>query len=396
MCARVCVCVGCDSRGRSRRRLVDQGTASVILAPPVAPHTQHVRLDLILPPACTFTAMGAGGGGGLGKGGGAAGAGMVSGGEPLQRFRAFWLIPPGRVAAGDEHPQGREVEVVKGHMSWTDVTDNAGTSPAFGEYRVSPGVPSETHTDMLAELETDTGPGADIGTGKPLCRGTQRGGGGGKASLVVSLSSDHATEEGRAMLRAAAAANALVVEVEMVYEYTLSDRAGGVTREHALIVFPTAQACQQHVAGPCRWSETLQGDVTTVKFEVRPPHTGWMIGSQLPSGVGGGGEVDLEERGRLWEAVMVLMLLSGEYTSRHLQQLQHLPDTLLGALSAASPREVPARAHGAIVHWVVLILLHHPGAEEGLEQSLFPFASRGINDPRCYTGDMYVQKRPSI
>ena len=295
----------------------------------------------------------------------------------MQRFRAFWLIPPGRVADGDQHPQGREVEVVQGHMA----------------------LPSEPHTDMLAELETDTDPGADIGTGKPLCRGTQRGGGGGgpgKASLVVSLSSENATEEGRAMLRAAAAANALVVEVEIVYEYTPSDRPGGVTREHALIVFPTARACQQHVAGPCRWSETLQGDVTTVKFEVRPPHTGWMIGSQLPSGVGGGGEVDLEERGRLWEAVMVLMLLSGEYTSRHLQQLQHLPDTLLGALSAASPREVPARAHGAIVHWVVLILLHHPGAEEGLEQSLFPFASRGINDPRCYTGDMYVQKRPSI
>ena len=129
-----------------------------------------------------------------------------------------------------------------------------------------------------------------------------------------------------------------------------------------------------------------------MKFELRPPHTGWMIRSQLLSGVGAGGEVDLEERGRLWEAVMVLMLLSGEYTSRHLQQLQHLPDTLLAALSGASPREVPARAHGAIVHWVVLVLLNHPGAEEGLEQSLFPFASRGINDPRCYTGDMYVQK----
>ena len=175
----------------------------------------------------------------------------------------------------------------------------------------------------------------------------------------------------------------------MVYQYLGRDGSGGVGRggvewESGVLVFPTELACAQRIAGPCRHEEILEGDLQHISFGWGPPHTGMPLSLWYRGGVAEQ-ELDVEGRGAQWEAVMTLMLLSGEYTSRHLQQVAHLPLNILLILSAASPfLDVPAASRGVIVHWVVLILLNHPGAEEGLEQALVPFASRGLNDARCH------------
>jgi len=292
---------GCDLRGRSRRRLVDQERAAMLIGPPVSPaRTHELVVEVRLPPRCLFVGDLAGSGerGDERQGGGDAHAaprehprtGLGSAAPPsANRFRAFWLLPPGAAAGGRLQPQGREVEISSGRITLAPSTRGA----------------SEDSVAALVVVSLRGGEGA--AEGAP---------GAGDSNHDGTAGGDED------MQRAALAATALVVEVEMVYldldggaagKEGRPDGGGGEEEvEQGLIVFPTEQTCAQRIAGPCRFEERLQGDMTRVTGSWAPPDSGVMRSLRgRASGGGDGleGDVDIEGRGLQWQAVMVRVLL---------------------------------------------------------------------------------------
>ena len=109
---------------------------------------------------------------------------------------------------------------------------------------------------------------------------------------------------------------------------------GGAGEDRAVVVFPTEGACQERTAGPCSALHRLAHASVSFVWEPHDIRDGHSSGAARASGHDEreGAGVDVEARGREWEAVMKLMLLSGEYASRHLQQQEHLPPHLVDLL----------------------------------------------------------------
>jgi hypothetical protein len=130
---------------------VDQSSASILLAPPLVPQrTRHVSVHITLPPRCAFVHVPAEqaareNGGGLSRsegwrgGGGGGEAKLLAGRGRYNRFRVFWLVPPGRVGvevqeagAGanlhERSPQVREREVASGYLNMTALSSAANDS----------------------------------------------------------------------------------------------------------------------------------------------------------------------------------------------------------------------------------------------------------------------------
>ncbi|EKX40270.1 hypothetical protein GUITHDRAFT_154210, partial [Guillardia theta CCMP2712] len=160
---------------------------------------------------------------------------------------------------------------------------------------------------------------------------------------------------------------AMLVEISLAFQDFGSQQPGD-REERLLLLLPSASFCRSQFEGMCedepRRTTCLQDGGVCVSIADEREEA-----ARREQGAGEGEAAFLDNE-MMWNNMMVLSMIAGEYTSRHLKT-KSLPPQVSSTLASYSIFSFSAAARSFILHLVVLAILQQPTASRVLDEFLF-------------------------